>query len=362
MKKTIPYIIFVVACIVSLSAAFYSIFGLASLFSGAYYNVIVMASSLELAKLVTTAYLHEYWERLERYLKIYLVTAVIILAIITSAGIYGFLSAAYQETATKDRYHEERVNLLRNKQTQYEALLQDLKKERDQINSNIQTLSQALNSKEQTQTVDRKTGQLLTTIKSSSKIDVQKQLDFENNSRINVQGKINSLTDTIQTYAIQVIEASSANTAASELGPLKYLSSLTGRPMDIIVNWFLLLLIFVFDPLAIALILAALKAFKMEIGTNINVQEETAAEPNTNGNTPSDNISLEPTITEISEPEVTTTKRRRGRPIGSHNKKKPLSAIEELEDKLKSEIVAEPHLTLEVAQQLANSFPKKKKI
>ena len=100
-ERLLPYIIVLSALFVSSSAIFYSVYGLSQLFSGASKAVIVMASSLEFAKLVVASLLYTYWGELNRWLRSYLTLACVILMFITSGGIYGFLSGAYQSTATK---------------------------------------------------------------------------------------------------------------------------------------------------------------------------------------------------------------------------------------------------------------------
>ena len=101
-NRIFPLIIAFSALSVSASAAFYSVSGLSKLFAGASLAVIIMASSLEISKLVTASLLYQYWDKLNKLLRTYLTIATIVLVLITSMGIYGFLSAAYQETANKD--------------------------------------------------------------------------------------------------------------------------------------------------------------------------------------------------------------------------------------------------------------------
>ena len=97
-KQILPLFIALSALSVSGSAAFYSVSGLSKLFAGASFEVIIMASSLEVSKLVIASLLYQYWGTINKFLRTYLVTAAIILVLITSMGIYGFLSAAYQDT------------------------------------------------------------------------------------------------------------------------------------------------------------------------------------------------------------------------------------------------------------------------
>jgi len=363
MKRYLPWIIFFCAVIVSLSAAFYSVFGLAKLFSGAYNNVLIMAASLEFSKLAITAYLHEYWSGLGRTLRAYLTLSVVILAMITSAGIYGFLSDAYQQTAMKDKYHTEKTQLITTKKQRFESLLGELKQERSSIVNNIQVLSKSVSTDNQVQTIDKRTGKVLTNIQSTNKQGVQKQLEVENRRRDVLDGRIAMLQDSVQIYEIEIIESAAKNDAASELGPLKYVSGLTGVGMDTVVNWVLLLLIFVFDPLAITLVISALTAFEINSKENIPEQQDNSAQ----GEIQRNNNIVPPSIEEVeSEP----PKKKRGRPRGTRNKRvipedteKPiiLTINEDIEAELSpSKMVADPGLTPEVVEQISKSFPKKK--
>ena len=106
-SRIFPLIIAFSALSVSASAAFYSVSGLSKLFAGASLAVIIMASSLEISKLVTASLLYQYWDKLNKILRTYLTIATIVLVLITSMGIYGFLSAAYQEIANKESHDSE---------------------------------------------------------------------------------------------------------------------------------------------------------------------------------------------------------------------------------------------------------------
>ena len=119
-KRLLPILIGLSALAVSGSAAFYSVFGLSKLFAGASLQVIIMAGSLEFAKLVTASLLYQYWDTIGKVLRIYLSIAVFVLMVITSGGIYGFLSGAYQETATKSEFLDKSLAVLETKQMRFE--------------------------------------------------------------------------------------------------------------------------------------------------------------------------------------------------------------------------------------------------
>ena len=142
-KGFLPFLIGFSAISVSGSAAFYSVFGLSKLFAGASTEVIIMAGSLEVAKLVTASLLYQYWDSINKFLKYYLSIAVVILVIITSMGIYGFLSSAYQETFNKLTYVDNEKKFLQQKVDFYQIDLNRYDKELQQILDNISTLSNA---------------------------------------------------------------------------------------------------------------------------------------------------------------------------------------------------------------------------
>ena len=99
--KIFPWVIALSALSVSGSAAFYSVYGLSKMFAGASLQVMIMAGSLEFAKLVIASLLHQYWSSINKILRAYLLIATLVLIAITSGGIYGFLSSAYSETSLK---------------------------------------------------------------------------------------------------------------------------------------------------------------------------------------------------------------------------------------------------------------------
>lgn len=269
MKKFLPYIILFSALAVSGSAAFYSVYGLSKLFAGASLQVIIMAGSLEVSKLVIATLLHEYWDRLNKILRIYLSIATIILVIITSAGIYGFLSNAYQLTANQDKIVTRGIELVDTKQSVFEQSKNDYTSEKETIINSISELRKSLSNPGQVQFVDKRTGKVITSTSNDAKAraSLEKQLDDAIKRRDELTQKIQIASDSIGKFEVEKIQLENNSDAVAELGPLKYISGLTGVPMDKVVNYFLLLIIFVFDPLAISLVLAANFAFKESFKT-----------------------------------------------------------------------------------------------
>ena len=236
------------------SAAYYSVFGLSSLFAGAKTEVIIMAAALEFSKLIIASYLHNHWNK-AGWMKWYLTLAVGVLMIITSAGIYGFLTSAYQKTADQLGIMDKQVQVVELKKERFQEQLDYLNVEKKELAESITELRNGL-SNNQVQYRDRETGQIITTTSSSQRKSLENQLNSAVKSRDEVARKIEVLTDSLTSLDLQVLDLESNNEVAAEVGPLRYMAEITGKPMNVIVNWFTLLIVFVFDPLAISMVIA----------------------------------------------------------------------------------------------------------
>jgi hypothetical protein len=259
-RNLLPALIAFSALSVSASAAFYSVSGLSKLFAGASFEVIIMAGSLEVAKLVIASLLYRYWDTINKYLRTYLTVAAVILVIITSMGIYGFLSAAYQDTYRQLTVKENETSFLKQKKNFYEKDVLRYDQELERISNNISTLSNARS--QQIQIRDTSVvGGVRTTISTAELRLAQNRIASEEENRKAVQAKRTVAADSLQKFQLKILELDNDFEVAGELGPLQYLSGLTGYPMDKIINVLLLIIIFVFDPLAISLVVAANFAF-----------------------------------------------------------------------------------------------------
>ena len=256
-----PFLIGFAALSVSASAAFYSVSGLSKLFAGASLEVIIMAGSLEFAKLVTASLLYQYWDTINKTLRTYLSIATVILVLITSMGIYGFLSAAYQETYSKLSAVENQKGFIQQKIDFYQNDVTRYDKQIERISSNIGTLSNAKASTIQVRDTSV-SGGFRQTISTTELRMAQNRINIEEENRKLAQQKRIVASDSLQKFQLQVLELDNNTEVAGELGPLQYLSSLTGYSMDKIINVLLLIIIFVFDPLAISLVIASNFAFE----------------------------------------------------------------------------------------------------
>ena len=255
MKRVLPYIMLASALSLAATAAYYSIFGLSKLFSSQASAVMFMASILEASKLVTASYLHRHWTSIKWIAKTYLTAAMIILMAITSLGIYGFLVASYQDTAYKMTAVNSELSVLQLKKARYETNLGAIQAEKESLNINISELTRGL-SNNVISYVDGE-GNRITTTSSATRKVLQVQLDSQLARREKLSDMEISIADSVSSIEMQILNTQLDNEVASELGPLTYVASITGVSMDLVVNWFILLFIIVFDPLAVILLVSA---------------------------------------------------------------------------------------------------------
>jgi len=253
------------ALFVAFNAAFFSVSGLSKLFAGASLSVMLMASSLELAKLITAGYLYNYWEKINKAFRWYLVSGVVILVLITSLGIYGFLTSAFQDTFNQFSVNEKEKTFLQQKEKFYADDVARYDEELQRISNNISTLSNAKSQSIQVRDTSV-VGGVRTTISTAELRLAQSRINVEEENRKGVQAKREVAADSLQSIQLKILDLDTNLEGASELGPLQYLSGLTGYGMDKIINWLILIIIFVFDPLAVALVVAFNNALKVDRG------------------------------------------------------------------------------------------------
>jgi hypothetical protein len=268
----------IIALAVAGCAGYFSVWGLSQLFAGASTAVIIMATVLEVGKVITTTALHRYWSRLALSLKIYLTTSVAVLMMITSAGIYGFLSNAYQKTANKLEIHEGELGVLDGKKGLFEKNIADNEKIVTTKNKRIDQLTN-LRTNQETRLDSAKNTRAKDKVRADielATLEIQKlSTDIDG---LNTKNAI--LSDSVSKYNVKALELKSGSEVAGEVGPLKYIAELTGAPMGKVVNYLILLLIFVFDPLAIALILMTNRVFELDGQANpLEPKREVVSEP-----------------------------------------------------------------------------------
>ena len=255
-----PYIVLSAAFGLAGTAAYYSVFGLSKLFSSQATAVIVMASILEVSKLITASYLHQQWKSISFLLKTYLVTAVFILMCITSLGIYGFLVSAYQETAYELKNQESEIAVLQLKKDRYQTLSNDIRTEKESLNKNITDLTSGLSNNVIQYT--NAEGQVITTTSSATRKALQSELDRTISRRDTLYSQEIVYSDSVGKLDQQMLRIQTESDVSAEVGPIKYVAQQVNQSVDTVVNWFILLFIFVFDPLAVMLLISANRLIK----------------------------------------------------------------------------------------------------
>jgi len=254
-KTALKILVGFVALALAACAAFFSIIGLSKLFAGAMIAVIAMASTLEISKLVIASYLYQQWKVVNKTLRVYLVSAVTIIAIITSIGIYGFLSGAYQTTKSKYDLTQSITDSLSVKKSYFDSGLVSYQSQLESKTTQLNNLSSIRNSQEQRVT------NLINSNKSFK--SVEKSASNTDKSIKLLNKEIAQLNDSIVKYSTEssklklgITQASLKNELSSELGSLTYISKVLNVPMDKVVNILIILFMIVFDPLAICMVIA----------------------------------------------------------------------------------------------------------
>lgn len=245
-----PTLTLIVALTLSAIAAWYSILGLTAIFAAAVIPIIIMGSSLEIAKVVTTLWLHKYWDRATWKLKLYLIPAVIALAFLTSMGIFGFLSKAHSDQTLVGGDTSAKVELVDEK----------IKIARENIAMNQKALEQ-MNSQ-----VDQLLGRTDDDAGANRAVQVRRQQRAERNR---LQNEIGEEQETIAKLNEEVAPIrAEIRKIEAEVGPIKYIAALIygDNPdtnlLERAVRWVIVLIVFVFDPLALMLVLAAQSSYK----------------------------------------------------------------------------------------------------
>lgn len=254
-EKFVLFLVTLSALLLSASAAFFSVYGLSKVFAGAGISVIIMASVLEGSKLIAAYSLHQNKDILPMSLRVYLSIAILVLMLITSAGIYGFLSNAYQITSNKNNIAESKINIVRAKSDNLTARLESLEDEKESIIKDITELRNGLSNGTMVSYIDKKSGEKIVSSSSETRKSLESQLNDATRRRDNISDKIENISSEVDGYKIEILNMETNNDAAAELGPIIYLSKVTDVPMDNLMNYFILMIIFVFDPLAITLVI-----------------------------------------------------------------------------------------------------------
>lgn len=238
-------------------AAYFSVQGIATLYAGAYISVLVMAGALEVGKLVATSFLYRYWYRTNILLKTYLLISVFALMGITSMGIFGFLTSAYQTSLAQ----------YATATTQQEFLVSQnviLKSELESLNTRIETLNESRKSQEAR----------LPSMSRQAARPIYEDIARAGEEIKEARARMQVVYDEIKVLDTQNFELQKETNKQKDIGTLKYAAELFNTDINTIVKWFTIAIIFVFDPLAVCLVLAYNVAAGKRYGKDEEIEEE----------------------------------------------------------------------------------------
>jgi hypothetical protein len=251
------YLTLLTALILSLSAAVYSILGLTAIFAAAFWSIVILGGSLEVGKIVTVLWLHKYWKQAELQYKLYLCSAVIILMVLTSMGVFGYLSKAHLDQAVPSGDIQAQVQIFDDK----------IQTQKDNIKAARAALTQMDSAVDQTmgRTTDEKGADKAAALRRS-----------QGRERTALQNDISKAqTEIVKLQEARGPIASQARKVEAEVGPIKYIAALVygdnpdANVLEKAVRWVIILIVIVFDPLALTLLLAATKTFEWERGIDL---------------------------------------------------------------------------------------------
>ena len=240
-NKYFQYLVGLSALLIAGSAAFFSVFGLSKLFAGATLAVIIMAGSLEFGKLVGASFLYRYWNSIANWLKVYMTVGVVTLVVITSAGIFGFLSNAYQGATIE---FEKQSTTLIYKEDRLEQLEEDKVYLKEELEQAISELPE-----------NYRTAKRLLREEYNPKVIVL------NDQILGIKQEVGDLK-------VALVET------GVDVGPAIYLARAFETDIDTVVKFFIFILIFVFDPMAVSLVIAFNVVVRTENAKNTPIDKQ----------------------------------------------------------------------------------------
>ncbi len=238
--------LFIASC-----AAFFSIIGIGMLFSGSSIAAMIMASSLEIGKLVATSFLYRYWKRSQFFLKTYLIFSVLILMLITSAGIFGYLTSAYQQSALETKLSNQKIEVIESQKKYSQDKIDTSKKRIENIIILRNSQESRLNESMTNNLIARNPIQLRQIQQQTGEFIEQSQKDIESENL-----KIQKSIDELQSFDKQITDLKIQNGSKKDIQTFQFIADEFGMELNKVVKWFIISLISVFDPLAICLLLA----------------------------------------------------------------------------------------------------------
>lgn len=258
-------------------AAFFSIYGLAAIFSGIFWPVVVMGTSLEAGKLVAASYVYRFRDCITTTMKIYLISAILVLMLITSAGIFGFLSMGYQQDTLPLKQQEQQIKLLTSEKTELEAFKKERLDRRKQIDTDI------------------------TSLPNNYITSRQRLLKSYGPELDRLQADIRLYTKQISDKTLKISKLKQEKLVSEvHTGPIIFIAKAFSSDTDDATKWMIILIMFAFDPLAVALTLAINQAMSQRKKELANTKKSVEiVQPK-----PTETVVKTVSVEELDEPEI----------------------------------------------------------
>jgi len=287
-------------------SAFFSIVGIVGLFSGAAISVGIMAGSIELAKLCSTTFVYRYWGKITKLMKSYLLISIIILIMITSMGIYGYLSSAYTISSAGVRNDKDKIVMVESQRSYLTNRIYQSKLRIDTLNNVRQLQENRLSSALTNDFLTRNPIQLRMLQEQTT--DLIKSSDNNINEE---QAKIQLANTEIENINVKILEIKNAGNTKKDIQTFQFVADQLGVPLDTVARWFIFIIVVIFDPLAVVLLLAYNVTIKPTPENKIippQPMPEIVTPSTITENTPIPNITIPPTssVASLPEPEVIT--------------------------------------------------------
>jgi archaellum component FlaF (FlaF/FlaG flagellin family) len=297
--------LFIASC-----AAFFSIIGIGMLFSGSSVAAMIMASSLEIGKLTATSFLYRYWDKTKTFLKLYLTIAIVVLMFITSLGIFGYLSGAYEQSHVENQLLDDKIKTVEEQKT-------TVKNKIDSSKTRILNITQIRNNQEFRLNESMTNVVINRNPIQARQIQQQTQEFIEQNERdIEKENvKIQAALDEIQSLNSQINTLKTQSGSKKDVQTFKFIASEFGVTMNSVAKWFIIALISVFDPLAICLLLA----YNTTLISTTNKEEHVEAIQHTAEN---EDVKLNNPIVVIPDPETETIQEQKPESVDNNKKTK----------------------------------------
>jgi hypothetical protein len=257
------YVILVSGLLISACAAWFSVSGISQLFIGAPVAAMAMAIALEIGKLVSVSFIYRNWNSVSKLLRIYLLVGSVILSIVTSIGIYGYLSAAYASAAVGYNSQQNEISLLDTRQ-------KTLTSQIDANNTRIQQIQQYRSQQE---------NRLDSLVGKSGFLTQQKTIRQASEDVRVLQQQVSALLVQRDSLEIKKVQYQNKISTDGKLGTFWYVAKTFNTSLDTIVKWFILIIVFVFDPLALSLLISYNHLSNTTKKPEITVSEEIPTEP-----------------------------------------------------------------------------------